>query len=122
MRLAAELNFIIDTETESLIRRYNHLAANIAGERVREELLRVLAISQAKQLFHYLEDLGLIKGYRCPYCDGEVELHHTDDAGTKWFLCKKCRQYSNKPKSEERKRLEEALKPIRLEHINLPEP
>jgi len=74
-------------------------------------------IAEAKA--EYLEDLGLIKGYRCPYCDGEVELHHTDDAGTKWFLCKKCRQYSNKPKSEERKRLEEALKPIRLEHINL---
>jgi len=60
VRLAAELNFTIDAETETLIRRYHHLAANIAGERVREELLRLLAISQAKQLFLYLEELGLL--------------------------------------------------------------
>jgi len=60
VRLAAELGFSIDTETEALIRRYSHLIANVAGERIREELLQLLAISQAKQLLPYLDELGLL--------------------------------------------------------------
>jgi len=60
VRLAAELNFSIDKETESLIRRYPHLIANIAGERVREELLRLLAISEDRQPLPYLNELGLL--------------------------------------------------------------
>lgn len=67
----------------------------------------------------YLEDLGLVKGYHCPYCGGELELHHVDDAGTKWFRCKRCREYCNKPKSPEQKRLEEAIKPTPLSHLNM---
>jgi len=43
VRLAAELGFDIETQTESLIRRYSHLLTKVAGERVREELLRLLA-------------------------------------------------------------------------------
>ena len=60
VRLAAELGFTIDNETETLIRRYSHLTANIAGERVREEMLRLLAVSQSRQFLHYIDDLGLI--------------------------------------------------------------
>ncbi len=59
VRLAAELGFSIDNETESLIRRYCHLIANVAGERIREELLRLLAIPQSK-LLPYLDELGLL--------------------------------------------------------------
>jgi len=60
VRLAAELGFSIDRETETLIRRYSHLIASVAGERVREELLRLLAIPQAGQLLVYLNGLGLL--------------------------------------------------------------
>ncbi len=60
VRLAAELGFTIDNETETLIRRYSHLIAHVAGERIREELLRLLAVSQARQFFHYLDELGLV--------------------------------------------------------------
>jgi len=60
VRLAAELGFTIDNETEALIRRYSHLIANVAGERIREELLRLLAVSQARRFLHYLDELGLI--------------------------------------------------------------
>ena len=60
VRLAAELGFSIDHQTESLIRRYCHLLANVAGERVREELLRLLAIPQAGQFLYYLDKLGLL--------------------------------------------------------------
>ncbi|MFC1937449.1 CCA tRNA nucleotidyltransferase [Chloroflexota bacterium] len=58
-RLAAELGFRIDKQTEDLIRRYSHLLSHVAGERVREELLRILAVPQ-EQLLSYLDRLGLL--------------------------------------------------------------
>ena len=60
VRLAAELGFSIDNQTEALIGRYSHLIASVAGERVREELLRLLAIPRAEQLLPYLDKLGLL--------------------------------------------------------------
>ncbi len=60
VRLAAELGFTIANETEALIRRCYHLVADVAGERIREELLRLLAIPQSEQLLPYLEELGLL--------------------------------------------------------------
>jgi len=60
IRLAAELGFGIETQTESLIRRYSNLLTKVAGERVREELLRLLAVPQAGQFLAYLDDLGLL--------------------------------------------------------------
>jgi len=60
VRLAAELGFSIDRGTEELIRRYSHLVATVAGERIREELLRLLAFSQTGQSLRYLDDLGLL--------------------------------------------------------------
>ena len=43
VRLAAELGFSIDKGTEELIQRYSYLVATVAGERIREELLQLLA-------------------------------------------------------------------------------
>jgi len=60
VRLAAELGFTIDEETEVLIQRYSHLISSVAGERAREELLRLLAVPQAEQLLLYLDKLGLL--------------------------------------------------------------
>ena len=60
VRLAAELGFSIDEKTEALIRRYSHLIDSVAGERVREEILRLLAIPRAGQLLLYLDELGLL--------------------------------------------------------------
>ncbi len=60
VRLAAELGFSIDKETEALIRRHSCLIANVAGERVREELLRLLAISRGGYFPLYLDELGLL--------------------------------------------------------------
>ena len=60
VRLAAELGFSIDSETEALIRRYCHLIADVAGERVREELLQLLATSRAGEFLTYLDKLGLV--------------------------------------------------------------
>ena len=60
VRLAAELDFSIDSETEALIRHHSHLITRVAGERVREELLRILAIPKAGQLLAYLDELGIL--------------------------------------------------------------
>ncbi len=60
VRLAAELGFSIDRQTESLIQRYGHLLSRVAGERVREELLRLLAVPQAGQFLAYLDELSLL--------------------------------------------------------------
>ena len=60
VRLAAELEFSTDKETEALIQRYSHLIASVAGERVREELLQLLAIPRTEQLLPYLDQLGLL--------------------------------------------------------------
>ena len=60
VRLAAELGFSIDSETEALICQHRHLIAGVAGERIREELLRILALPRAGQILAYLEELGLL--------------------------------------------------------------
>jgi poly(A) polymerase len=60
VRLAAELDFTVDPKTERLIRRDSRLIMNVAGERVREELLRLLAIPGAGRRLAYLDDLGLL--------------------------------------------------------------
>lgn len=60
VRLAAELNFTISPETEALIRQSCHLLAAVSGERVREELLRLLVNTDSGRLLLYLDDLGLL--------------------------------------------------------------
>jgi len=60
VRLAAELRFRIESKTEALIRSYSHLIAIVAGERVRDELLRLLAMPGSGQFLAYLDGLGLL--------------------------------------------------------------
>jgi poly(A) polymerase len=60
VRLAAELGFSIDSHTEALIRHDCQLIAGVAGERVREELLRLLAMPGAGQWLAYLDEIGIL--------------------------------------------------------------
>ncbi|MFC2057139.1 CCA tRNA nucleotidyltransferase [Chloroflexota bacterium] len=60
VRLAAELGFSIDMKTETLIQHYSYLIASVAGERVREELLRLLSIPGGGKFLTYLDELGLL--------------------------------------------------------------
>jgi poly(A) polymerase len=60
VRLAAELDFTIEPNTESLIRRYSQAITEVPGERVREELLRLLTPPQAAYHLRYLDKLGLL--------------------------------------------------------------
>jgi poly(A) polymerase len=60
VRLAAELGFTLDSQTESLVRRHGQLITGVAGERVREELLRLLAVPDSGWLMPYLDEVGLL--------------------------------------------------------------
>jgi poly(A) polymerase len=60
VRLAAELDFTIEPNTESLICRYSQAITEVPGERVREELLRLLALPRAAYYLRYLDKLGLL--------------------------------------------------------------
>lgn len=60
MRLAAELKFTVSEETEALIRRDAGFIGHAAGERIREELLRLLRLTSADEILVYMQKLGLL--------------------------------------------------------------
>jgi len=60
IRLASELDFAIDRKTETEISRSAALITAVPGERVREELLRLLNTSHGGQVFSEMEKLGLL--------------------------------------------------------------
>ena len=59
-RLAAQLGFRIDEATSDRIRDDAHLVTGVSGERVREELLKLLAAPGAVRSIRCLDDLGLL--------------------------------------------------------------
>jgi poly(A) polymerase len=60
VRLAYELGFSLERQTETLIQRHSHLVSGVAGERLREELLRLLAITGGEKPLSHLDELGLL--------------------------------------------------------------
>ncbi|MBI4201225.1 MAG: HD domain-containing protein [Chloroflexi bacterium] len=60
VRLAAYLSFDIEPGTRDLIRRDVSALAGVSGERVRDELLAILASRQAVRHVYLLDDLGLL--------------------------------------------------------------
>ncbi len=60
IRLAAELDFSIDSHTQELITADSHHIVTIAGERIREELLRLLSLPDAGDWIDYLDKTGLL--------------------------------------------------------------
>ncbi len=61
VRMAAELGFTISDDTQELIRRSRHLISGVAGERIREELLRLLAVADSGHFLLTLDKLGLME-------------------------------------------------------------
>lgn len=60
VRLAAELDFEVETQTEALIRQNCRLVKLVSGERLREELVRMLPLPGSADLVRYLDELGLL--------------------------------------------------------------
>ena len=69
------------------------------------------------------DELGFIKNLLCPYCGSEsLKPSHRDDIGTEFFKCENCGNYCTKPKTKERRELEEALtKPLEKQPAEFPE-
>ena len=59
-RLAAQLGFHIADDTATAIREYAYLVDRVAPERVRDELLKLVAAPGASASLHLLDDLGLL--------------------------------------------------------------
>jgi len=60
VRLAAELGLKIEPETESLIKKDCRLARTVPGERLREEVVRILALPGSAISIRYLDKLSLL--------------------------------------------------------------
>jgi len=60
VRIAAELGFSIDGATKALITEDSLLIKRVAGERIREELLRLLAFPGAGKRLFQMDSLGLL--------------------------------------------------------------
>jgi poly(A) polymerase len=60
VRLAYQLGFRIESDTEALMKRHCHLLSTVAGERLREELIRLLALPGEERLLFHLDELGLL--------------------------------------------------------------
>ena len=63
VRLAAELDFVIDGETMAAIEQNNELLKRISTERVTGEFLRIVQSDTAMQGIIYLEKLGLLQHF-----------------------------------------------------------
>ena len=59
-RLAAELGFSLSDKTAESIRSHAHLLPTVAQERVRDELLKILAAPSASSSLRLLDELGLL--------------------------------------------------------------
>ena len=62
VRLASSLGFRIHPDTSSLIARQSHLVTTLPGERVRDELLAIISLNDAKAHLNLLDNLGLLCG------------------------------------------------------------
>lgn len=60
LRLATELGFHIEHKTEMLIRQFTDLLKAVPGERVRDELMRLLDVSRGGNVLNYLDKLGVL--------------------------------------------------------------
>ena len=60
IRMAAELNFTIDSHTEAQIVTDSNHITTVAGERIREELLRLLSVPNAGEWITYLDKTGIL--------------------------------------------------------------
>ncbi|MBM3949648.1 MAG: HD domain-containing protein [SAR202 cluster bacterium] len=81
-RLAAQLDMRLDAHTVGLAKRDARLVRKVAPERVRDELLKLLATPRATQALRLLDDLGLLCEIMPEFLDakgvGQPPEHHWD--------------------------------------------
>jgi poly(A) polymerase len=82
VRLAAELGFQVEESAAAFIRAEAHLLAGVAGERLREELMRLLSVPVAAPGVRSMDRLGLLS-HLLPEMDAargveQPKEHHWD--------------------------------------------
>jgi poly(A) polymerase/tRNA nucleotidyltransferase (CCA-adding enzyme) len=60
VRFATRLGFVIDPKTADAIRESASLAANLSGERIQQEITKILEAPKPSEAFRLLSDLGLL--------------------------------------------------------------
>jgi hypothetical protein len=60
-RLIATLGFTLEARTAAAIRRHAHLLCGTAGERVREEWMKILAVDHASPVLNQMAEAGLLR-------------------------------------------------------------
>lgn len=63
VRIAAELRFTIEANTSRVIARMGHHLADVARERIRDELVKILATRRPSRGLELLRKLGLLKEF-----------------------------------------------------------
>ncbi|MBI4004897.1 CCA tRNA nucleotidyltransferase [Candidatus Roizmanbacteria bacterium] len=88
IRIAAQLGFLIEEQTLDTIKRNAHLVTHIAWERIRDELLKMIALANAADALFFLRSTTLLK-YILPELDEcfsveqkSPQRHHIYDVGT----------------------------------------
>jgi len=92
IRIASELEFLIEEKTFAAIAKNASLIKEISGERIREELFKILATAHPADGFMLLRNSGLLKeilpelekGFGVP--QASPGRHHIYDVGTHSFL------------------------------------
>ncbi|OGM29102.1 hypothetical protein A2801_03370 [Candidatus Woesebacteria bacterium RIFCSPHIGHO2_01_FULL_41_10] len=92
VRIASELNFTIEEQTLSAIQECISLIKQIANERIRDEIYKILASNHSYEGFELLRKTGLLKEIlpEVEECFGIEQRspgrHHIYDVGTHCFL------------------------------------
>lgn len=83
IRFRAELDFTLDSKTENLLGKYSQLITEVASERIRDELIRIVAADNVADNLNYLEEQGLLLSNLIPEIEkmkkiGECRYHNED--------------------------------------------
>lgn len=88
VRLAAQLEFLIEEKTRASIQKNAHLILNISAERIRDELLKILGTSHPSEGILFMKQTGILQ-HILPELDQCFDIpqkspkrHHIYDVGT----------------------------------------
>lgn len=95
IRFASQLGFLIETKTRDAMTRNAERITSISGERIRDELLKILGSDHPSEGFLFLRNTGILK-YILPELDACFDIpqkspkrHHVYDVGTHLIMALK---------------------------------
>ena len=73
VRLVAQLDFTIHQKTKDAIPALARLLSGVAGERIREELMKILMVPKPSKAFNMLATLGLLREFLPELLEGRLK-------------------------------------------------